>query len=61
MTDIPRPQDTGSTTIEVDSEGVANGLLSMIAGFYDVEYDEEARAYYVLTESRSQDAEEASG
>ena len=61
MSDIPRPQDTGSTTIEVDSEGVANGLLSMIAGFYDVEYDENSRRYHVLTESRSQGAEEDAG
>lgn len=45
---IPRPQDTGCTTIEVDiGEGFTNGIISMIAGFYTVEYDEERDAYVV--------------
>ena len=41
----PRPQDTGSTTIEVCSEGVANGLLNMVAGMREVTYDEERGVY----------------
>jgi hypothetical protein len=45
---IPRPQDTGCTTIEVDKgEGYANGIISMIADFHYVEYDEERDAYVV--------------
>lgn len=45
---VERPQDTHCTTIEVDiGEGYANGIISMIAGFYDVEYDEERDAYVV--------------
>lgn len=48
MSDIPRPQDTGCTTIEVDKgEGFANGIVSMIADFHDVEYDEQRDAYVV--------------
>lgn len=47
---VPRPQDTGCTTIKVDSEGVANGLLSMVADYYDVVYDEHTDQYFVYTE-----------
>lgn len=51
---VPRPQDTGCTTIEVDAdgtdvgaEGVTNGVVSMLAGTREVEYDEERDAYVV--------------
>lgn len=51
---VPRPQDTGSTTIEIDAdgtdvgaEGVTNGIISMIDSIREVEYDEERDAYVV--------------
>jgi len=51
---VPRPQDTECTTIEVEddgtdvgSQGVTNGIISMIAGMRNVEYDEERDAYIV--------------
>lgn len=54
MTDIPGPQDTECTTIEVEAdgtdvgaEGVTNGLISMVARTREVEYDEERDAYVV--------------
>lgn len=51
MSDTPRPQDTECTTLEFPNEGVANGALSMMADFYEVEYDEEQDAY-VLGDSK---------
>lgn len=54
MGDIPRPQDTHCTTIEVHgdesmvgAEGVTNGIISMIAQYRDVEYDQYEDAYIV--------------
>lgn len=47
MSNTPRPQDTGCTTIELPNEGVANGVLSRITDFYDAEYDEDADTYVV--------------
>lgn len=51
---IPIPQDTGCTSIEIatgdddrHAEGVTNGILSMIADYYEVEYDEGRNAYVV--------------
>lgn len=51
---VERPQDTGCTTIEVDAdgtdvgaEGVTNGVVSMLAGTREVEYDEGRDAYVV--------------
>ena len=44
---VPRPQDTGCTTIEVMNEGQANGILSMIHGMTDVYYDEHEEVYVV--------------
>lgn len=47
MSDVPRPQITNSTTIELPNEGVTNGVLSTIAKHYPVEYDGESDAYQV--------------
>ena len=49
----PRPQDTDCTTIVVETgdkvmdKGVTNGVLSMVSGMREVEYDEEADVYRV--------------
>lgn len=43
---VPRPQDTGCTTIEVTNEGQCNGLLThAISLGISVEYDEEKDVY----------------
>lgn len=50
---VPRPQDTGCTTIEIDvgtdleNQGITNGIVSMITTHYDVQYDEDRDAYVV--------------
>jgi hypothetical protein len=50
---VERPQDTGCTSIEIDTndeildEGVANGILSMVSSTREVEYDEKADVYRV--------------
>jgi len=51
---VPKPQDTGCTTIEVDADGseigargVTNGIISMLADGREIEYDEEREAYVV--------------
>jgi hypothetical protein len=50
---LPKPQDTGCTTIEIDTgdevldEGVANGILTMIQATRWVRYDDERDAYIV--------------
>jgi len=46
---VPRAQDTGCTTFEVEGEGYTNGIISMIASFHTVEYDEERDIYVVIT------------
>lgn len=47
MSDTPKPQDTGCTTIEFPTEGHTNGFLTFVNKWYDVEYDEERDAYVV--------------
>lgn len=56
---IPKPQDTGCTTIEVEpgdedeyNEGVANGILSLISNYRHVDYDEERDAYVVRGDAK---------
>ena len=44
----PIPQKTGCTTLELGTEGLANGIISTLYGFgYDIEYDEESDTYQV--------------
>ena len=48
MSDVPRPIETGSTDIQLSSEGLANGILGrLIQWGYEVEYDEAAETYRV--------------
>jgi hypothetical protein len=50
---LPKPQDTGCTTIEIDTgddvldEGVTNGIVTMIRATRNVRYDDERDAYIV--------------
>jgi len=48
---LPRPQETGCTTIELPDTGRTNGVLSMLNAYYDIEYDEDDDVYRVY-ESR---------
>lgn len=48
MSELPRPMETGDMTLELSSEGLANGLLGrLIQWGYDVEYHEDDGVYRV--------------
>lgn len=48
MSDVPRPMETGSTNIELSSEGLTNGILGrLIQWGYNVEYHEDDGVYRV--------------
>lgn len=38
---VPRPQDVDCATVEFPTPGHANGAISLLAEYYEVEYDEE--------------------
>jgi hypothetical protein len=38
---VERPQDVDCATVEFPTPGHANGAISLLAEYYEVEYDEE--------------------